>query len=270
MEKSEAIDSLSALLPFVFITFIIVMGVILLNQRFRKNLYKQQLEQEQQRLQYQQNILQTSIQVQEDERERIAKDLHDELGAMLSISKRWLIQLEEEQLENTHKIAEIRELIETVLVSVRRISHDLMPLQLENMGIEDALHSLAKGAEKSGNVQVNIALPAHLENLDSLLKLSLYRILSELINNSLKYAKADQIFIEISDSGSQLLCSYTDNGIGIQEEENIEGLGIRSIASRVASMNGSWEYGNRIHEEGFFAQLKLPLTPTTKIEEYEQ
>lgn len=259
MEESEAIKSLEALVPFVMITFIIVIGVILLNQRFRKNLHQQQLEQEKERLEYQHNILQTTIQVQEDERERFAKDLHDELGAMLSIAKHWLHQLENQQSENRAKLVEVRQLIETILASTRRISHDLMPLQLESMGLEHTLRSLAHRAENTGKVTVSLNLTEDLDQLNNILQLSIYRICSELINNSLKYASADHLELEIVKEDEQLTCHYADNGVGIELNKFNEGLGLRSMENRANAIKGTFKYGNRSEQSGFFATLTVPI-----------
>ena len=101
MEDLEKLNLLSTLIPFALIVFVITIGVVLLNQQFRKKLFKQQLEQENLKIVHQEKLLQTAVKVQEDERKRIARDLHDELGAMLSIGRMQLVELEKSQKEET-------------------------------------------------------------------------------------------------------------------------------------------------------------------------
>jgi len=95
MEATQEIGFLNILLPLLGVMFVIAVGVFLLNQQFQKNLYRQKLEQEELRNKHERELLQSSIEVQEAERKRIAKDLHDELGATLSIAKMQLARLEQ-------------------------------------------------------------------------------------------------------------------------------------------------------------------------------
>lgn len=94
MEESEKLNFLSALLPVSLILFIIVLGVLRLNQQFNKKLYQQKLEGEKLKLLHQKELLRASIRAQEEERKIIARNLHDELGAMISIMRMQLMQLE--------------------------------------------------------------------------------------------------------------------------------------------------------------------------------
>lgn len=265
METSETINILPTLVPFVLVLFVIAVGVVLLNQQFRKNLYKKQLEQEGLEKTYQHELLLQAVQIQEDERKRIAQDLHDELGAGLSIGRMQLVQLEKQATIDVKDIYKIRKLIENTLSSTRRISHQLMPLQLENLGLEKALHSLCQGVGDSDLLEVNIAISEKKLDLHWLIELGVYRIYSELINNTIKYAEASVIDISIIKSENYLFCNYSDNGKGLNENTRTIGLGIKSIQNRINTLGGSWNYGNG-KEEGFYAQMKLPIeTKNTRL-----
>lgn len=259
MEVIKELNILSTLIPFALIVFIIAIGVVVLNQQFRNNLHKQILEKETLKIQHQDQLLQTVVTVQEDERKRIARDLHDELGAALSISRMMLVQLEQTYPEGEDKVIQIREIIESTLASTRRISHELMPLNLENLGLEKALKSLGNRIEATGALKTNVAITGLPNKPFWLLELGLYRILSELINNTLKYAEATEIDIRIIPDDLGLVCTYQDNGKGLTENGQKNGLGFISVESRVNMLKGTWEYGNGIHG-GFHAQLKLPFT----------
>lgn len=261
MEEPETLDILATLVPFTIIVFIIAIGVVLLNQQFRKNLYKQQLEKESLKIKHQEKLLQTAIEVQEEERKRIARDLHDELGAALSISRMQLLQLERAEKMEVEKVQSIRELIENTLASTRRISHELMPLNLESLGLENALRSLLSRVEETGGLKTNITINQQTEPLPTLIQLALYRIYSELVNNTLKYAQATSLDIRIVCETNCLYCSYTDNGSGLPENHSTVGLGFKSIENRINTLNGVLEYGTGANG-GFYAQFELPLQTT--------
>lgn len=262
MEESQAIDFLSALVPFTIIVFIIAVGVILLNQQFRKNLFKQQLAKEELKNQHQQALLQTSIEVQEQERKRIAQDLHDELGAALSISRMQLLQLEGQLANDTGKEAsqlkQLRENVEGALSSTRRISHELMPAQLVNGGLVSMLQTQAKQVTEAGNVQVEVHSSGDMKQMTWTVQLGLYRVFSELLNNTLKHAHASKIDLQIQNQKETLTFKYQDNGKGLPEDLSHSGLGLKGLEGRVKALNGELHFGNG-PQGGFYAEIELKL-----------
>lgn len=259
MENSETLQVVPTLIPFVLVIFVIALGVVLLNFQFRKNLFKKQLEKEELRQKHQQKLLENTVEIQEEERKRIAQDLHDELGAVLSISKMRLTQLERASGDNSDEIKAIKEHLETALSSTRRISRELMPVQLERLGLQKALMSLAHFNEETIRIEIDMPETDRLSNTQ---QLGLYRIFSELINNTLKYANASEIQISIQMEDAQLFSAYRDNGKGIDFDQFKSGIGFQSIDNRVSYLRGSWEYGNH-PKGGFHADFILPLdTPT--------
>ena len=84
----------------------------------------------------------------------------------------------------------------------------------------------------------------------------LYRIFSELINNTIKHAHASEVKIHLDSIDNTLHCNYSDNGEGLPTETKKNGLGFKSINHRVELVKGFWEYGNK---DGFYAQFKIPL-----------
>lgn len=258
MEISEEIDFIGILLPVVGIIFLIAIGVVFMYQQFQKNIIRQQLEQEEIKNQYQKELLLTTIRVQEEERKRIASDLHDELAAALSIGYMQLTQLETEKEFNPKKITQVRELLQTTLASTRRISHELMPLQLSRLGFEKALQNLLEKAENAQNVKTNMAISNTCDELPWIVEITLYRIYSELINNSLKHAEATTIDISVLRKSDQLFCRYADDGKGIPEEILHQGIGLQNIENRVKTFEGKLEFGNN-DEGGFYCKIILPI-----------
>lgn len=260
MERATEIGIFSALIPLMIVLFIIAIGVVLLTQHFQKNLFKQRLLQEAIKAQHQQDLLRSSIQVQEQERKRIAQDIHDELGALLSISRMQLIQLEgKEQLEPDHlkhSLQNVRSLTEKSLSSMRRISHELMPPQLENFGLVKTLESMAAHANKSGGVEIEIQAADSLPEMNWNTKLGLYRICMELMNNTIKHAGASNITINLQFQDDQFICTYSDNGKGLDNTHPQTGLGQKSMEGRASSLGGSIVYP--AVSEGFQCIIYIP------------
>lgn len=258
METSEEINFLKILLPLAGLIFLIALGVIFMYQQFRKNIIRQQLEREEIKNQYQKELLHTAMRVQEEERKRIASDLHDELAATLSIGYMQLTQLEDQKQFDLKKITQIRELLQTTLASTRRISHELMPLQLSQLGFEKALKSLLEKAENAQNIKTNIAISSPCDELPWIIEVTLYRMYAELINNTLKHAEASTIDISILRKSNQLFCRYADDGKGIPEMQLDSGIGLQNIEHRVKTLDGKFEFGNN-SGGGFYCKMILPI-----------
>lgn len=252
METSENVNLLSTLLPFSVIIFLIVLGVLLLNQQFNKKLYSQKLEKEKLKAQHQFELLQSSIAVQEEERKRIARDLHDELGAALSMTRMHLMQIEQQNAEHgtelTTRLQSVRSMTEKALASMRRISHELMPPQLESFGLLQTLETVASEINKLDQLQIEIFAPENFNRLPMAIELGLYRVCMELINNTIRHAQANRIYIHLQQENNKLLLNYRDNGKGLPENFTKKGIGQRSIETRMHSMDGKFTMKN--HEEG--------------------
>lgn len=261
METHAQLNFLSALLPLALIVFAIALGVILLTRQFHKKITQQHLQQETIKRRHQQELLISSIAVQEDERKRIAQDLHDELGAALSIARMNLLQLERGNAAGNDALVlalqNIRSLTESSLKSMRRISHELMPFHLQKYGLVHALEEVAIRAGDS--IKIVLHTPEHLPELPWPVTLGLYRIFMELINNTIKHARASQIEIKLTGTEDALiLCSYTDNGQGFVKDTDTGGLGLKNIQGRVNAINGRLRLDNT-ENGGFLAAIQISL-----------
>jgi len=261
MEEPEAHQFFINLIPFWIIILVISAGVILLTRKFRQGLSKQRLEKEVLKNRYQQELLRTSIDIQEKERKRIAHDLHDELGARLSMALMRLKQHPDPTPITPEQTAEILEQLEDqlelALQATKRISYELMPPQLVNLGLYQALKVRAEDARKAGNLMVNMKKTGDPDTMPWPMQLAMYRILSELLNNTLKHAEATEVSIELVVDKGHLLCLYCDNGKGMSDEIKGAGLGLQSLEGRASALNGTLEYGNA-HDGGFWAEISLP------------
>jgi signal transduction histidine kinase len=262
METIKDINFLNTLLPLAVIVFIICIGVLLLNQHFQKNLANQKLQQQALKSIYQKDLLRTSIHVQEEERRRIAQDLHDELGSVLSIMRMQLVLLEQQSREHAASLAPAlqgaRQLSEKAMADIRSISHQLMPPQLVSFGLIQTLESVIWQINSAGEITIQLTHPSPMSVLPWTVNLGLYRIVMELINNTIKHAKATLVTIDFTAHDQHITCRYCDNGTGLPETSAQAGMGHKSIEGRVTALEGKLTMGNRT-TGGFYATIEIPI-----------
>lgn len=262
MESNNNVTFINTLLPFAGILFLIAIGVVFLTQQFRKNLYRNQLEQEEMKKKHQVELLRSSIQAQEEERKRIAQDMHDEMGAALSITRMHLLQAERKHGTDSEDLLSdlqmIRLLTESSLESMRRISHELMPAQLEKFGLIKTLETIIEQLQHAGTIKIMLHAPEDLSFPDHSIQLILYRVLMELINNTLKHAGADLIEITMNQENRSLKILFSDNGKGLSGQLNEKGLGLKGIEGRISVIGGTVEIGNS-GRGSFNALISVPF-----------
>lgn len=258
MAQLNELNFLTTLLPLAAVVFLIAIGVILLNHHFHKNLHRQILAQEELKMLHQKILLKSNIEAQEKERKRLARDLHDELGAVLAILKMNVIQMELHEPAAVASVAGILKLVEAALTSARRISHELLPPGLDTFGLMATLESQASALSNSG-MKTAVRYPDHLKRFSPELELGLYRIIMELINNTLKHANASCIDIEFELKDRDLVVRYGDdgNGFGAGNAGALKGLGLRNIESRMSMLGGAVVVGNR-QPSGIQATMTIP------------
>lgn len=259
MDEASNIALFESLVPLIALVVIIALGVIALVQQFQRSLFKQRLEQEALKNNHQQDLLRTSITVQEKERQRIAGDLHDELGARLSMTLMQVKQAQESQATNSEEVLpQLQSQLEEALTATKRISYELMPPQLVNLGLYKALLVLIEEARQAGPLQIKLTKAGDPNLLPWSVQLGLYRMISELLNNTLKHAEASKVTIELRQEEGTIHCHYQDNGKGLSKTLSNPGLGLQSLEGRASSLNGELEWSPP-NTSGFWAKIELPL-----------
>lgn len=260
MAQTSELTFMTTLLPLAGTIFIITLGVILLNQHFQKNLFRQRFQNEELKNNIQYNLFRASIEAQEVERKRIAANLHDEIGAVLSITRMHLVNMEP-RFSGTDQasLQSLRELVEAALNSMRRISHELMPPLLERFGLIHTLKSVITQLKEAKSIDVQLDTSDEHRRWSSSLELGLYRICMELITNTLRHAEAHRILISIEELRGTIYFRYHDNGKGLPAHGITEGLGFKNIQARVATLNGTVQWGSDDQGSGFRAEIALPI-----------
>lgn len=205
--------------------------------------------------------LNSMIEGQEAERLRIAKDLHDSLGGLLSTVKAHFttIQKEIEQLEELNITAKTNSLIDEACIEVRRISHNMMPHALSISGLQGAVEDIAENLRDEGyeaTLEVN-HVPGKIEATKEVM---IYRLVQEIISNIRKHAEAKSILIQILGYKKELNLIIEDDGKGFIYEEAMEkgGLGLKSINSRVQFLDGTISWDTQ-PDKGTSVTINIPI-----------
>lgn len=223
-------------------------------------------------------LMEATFQGQEAERRRLARDLHDEIGTMLSVTKLSLNQLErrlavwaeqpasgdvdrDETAElsiSTQQVQKTRALLDETMSNVRRISRDLVPTTLERFGLLAAIEELTEKAS-TPDITVTLESPSTLQRLTTAQELMFYRIAQELLHNAIKHASATLIEVQFVCIEDAVRMSVIDNGRGFDYDDVVKdqrsGLGLRNIESRLSVVDGHATFdvapgrGSRIHVE---------------------
>ncbi len=198
---------------------------------------------------------------QEEERKRIAFDLHDGLGGLLSTAKHQFEKLME-KVDTHHLNGEARQtsqLIDRACEDVRRIAHNMMPHALMKMGLHAAIGDMVNLLQSSSDVDISFQNLSDIDRLDEEREIMLYRIIQELVQNAIKHAKATSIIIQLSQHHNILTLVVEDDGIGFDPHNSGKrGLGIQSLESRVEFLNGSLDYTSSA-DSGTTVTIDLPL-----------
>lgn len=223
--------------------FLFGMSLIVFGALYSRRLYAKQKELYDLERKQEIQLLNSMLKGQELERERIAFELHDNLGAMLSTIKFYFksIELGNEGLngEKQARYDRANELLDETINEIRKISHNLSSSSVEIIGLIPALENLLKPIEETGRVKVDfISLGIIQKDIDLTIQVALYRIVGELVNNILRHSNATELTIQLVGNLENLHLSVEDNGIGFDVIQTSEGIGLSTIAARVRAMEG--------------------------------
>lgn len=216
--------------------FLLLTLVFLYNryQLRQKNKYQKELNR-------QQNELFNAIAAAQDqERKRIAQDIHDSLGSILSAAKLKLSALKESQPllsnEQTEKYQTTLQLLDEASAELRNISHNIMPATLSKLGLIAALKNLSNTISSHSGLQINFTSHDFMERIPEQTEMSIYRIVLELINNIVKHAQANRVTVQLIKYPDYINLSVEDNGRGFDYGNALQekkGIGLGNILSRV-------------------------------------
>jgi signal transduction histidine kinase len=226
-----------------FVFLLIVLLLLYNSYRLKqKNKYQKELNRQQNELF---NVI---VSTQDQERKRIAQDIHDSLGSVLSAAKLKLSSLEESKKVLSSDLLEkyqaSLDLLDEASTELRNISHNIMPATLSKLGLEAALQSLINKIAAHPKMQVNFTAHGFEGRIEETTEMSIYRIILELLNNIVKHAAAEKVSIQIIKYPAYINLMIEDDGRGFDYNKAFEekkGIGLGNILSRVEYLNGTIE-----------------------------
>lgn len=180
------------------------------------------------------------VEGQEEERKRIAKELHDGLGVLLSTTRIQFTNIKDKSPENKAIIDNATKLLEQATGDVRKISHNMMPGLLTRFGLYEATEDLIEHVDETEGLAASCQITGDTKRLSENMEIMLYRILQEMVNNTIKHAKASIISLKLDILPGSIIINYSDNGIGFDNKEKLKlkSIGLNSIQSRVSFLGG--------------------------------
>jgi signal transduction histidine kinase len=237
---------------------------IVFHQRrvIRYQMQLQKMEDEQQKI-----LLNASIRWQEEERQRIAADLHDDAGPLLATARLYLNENLVHQDINTQlqSIYNAKQIIDDTIQLIRNISHSLMPPTLKNFGLESAVNDLFQKISGSGSLNASCRFHDYRTRMKPEQELLVFRVIQELVNNILKHSNASFIHITQNYQDGKFFIRIHHDGRGITQNDfdklnkSAMGLGLKNIQSRIRVLHGGITFEKDISQTYFKVTLDIPV-----------
>ncbi|MEM9920605.1 MAG: sensor histidine kinase [Bacteroidota bacterium] len=239
---------------------LLALAIIIFFVIYQKRLFAQQEHIQQMNIDHQKKLLQYSFEAQESERKRIASDLHDEIGSTLSAIRIYVHQLNHQLQAKRYEDlkSDTTQMIDQAIHQIRGISHNLFPPNLEHLGLLQASRDFCQRIQKLNAIQIDFTHDLHIK-LPQKQELTLYRILQELVTNSLKHSQANTITLHLQQADNQISMVYQDDGKGFDlkhQRQSSNGLGMKNIESRAHAIGANIAFQSGV-QEGFQFRLVL-------------
>lgn len=189
-------------------------------------------------------VLSTVIETEDKERRRFSEDLHDSLGPLLSTIKLYINQMKSDKVtkeEENEMFAFANELLDEAIISTKNIANNILPGSIVDNGLIAAIATFCHNLEKAGSLKVNFTYNFQ-QRVEVNYEINIYRIIIELINNSIKHAFASNLEIKLLLEGDKLRLEYCDDGIGFDSKTVKHGLGLENIRNRAQSLNADFQF----------------------------
>jgi signal transduction histidine kinase len=205
------------------------------------------------------------VEGQEEERKRIAIDLHDGLGVLLSAAKMQFTSIHDTNPANLPIIERASHLLEQASNDVRKISYNMMPGLLTKLGLYEAVEDLIENINDQGTIKAQCEISENVSRLPENKEIMLYRIIQEMVNNTIRHSGARNIRLQIMAVDDNLHIHYSDDGKGFDVEKTLgsKSIGLNSIRSRVNFLKGNLTIDSK-PDEGVNYFIRVPVTIALK------
>jgi two-component system, NarL family, sensor kinase len=249
---------------------IVLIGFVVFHQRriirYQKQLQK--MEEEQQKI-----LLNASIRWQEEERQRIAADLHDDAGPLLATARLYLNEnlLKQDISTQLQSIYNAKQIIDDTIQLIRNISHSLMPPTLKNFGLESAINDLFQKISGTGAINASCRFHDYRQRLVPEQELLIFRVVQELINNILKHSNSSFMHITQNVQEGRFYLRLHHDGRGITQDDfekmnkSSLGLGLKNIQSRMKVLQGSINFEKDVSQTYYKITIDIPVIEAEMI-----
>lgn len=234
-----------------------VVRIRILETRFREQ--HRRTEQAEHELRSLSNLL---VGAQEDERRRLARELHDEVGQMLTALRMEVGKAERARVSGAAfgtAVAESKRIIETIMQTVRDLSMGLRPTMLDDFGLGSALDWHARDFSRRYDIPVFLTVEGAVDNLLEPYRTCLYRVVQEALTNCAKHSRARRIDVTVRDDAGQLSVSIRDDGVGMDPTAGRRGFGLIGIEERVREVGGTVSMASGVGR-GTTLQVVIPIS----------
>jgi signal transduction histidine kinase len=228
---------------------------------FYRHQQRQKAALDAERISQQETRINAVFQAQEEERRRIAKELHDGIGQTISAIKMNYQSLSGKAVEKelAPDFEKIGKMLENAGVEVRSISHQMLPKELEQFGLIPAVEGMLSLNLDNAPLKYEFEHSGFSERISSHIELAMFRVLQELVSNVVKHAKANQLTVQLVKLKSHVVLNVSDNGIGFDVEcKEKNGIGLLNIASRIDAIKGHLHYES-ISGKGTTVTIRTPI-----------
>ena len=237
-------------------------AIVLFMVIYQKKMFQEQVKRQQLELSYQQKLMEAVLESQENERRRLAGDLHDSIGGMLSTIRVGLTSISR-QIDHPEMIIQPKQMLDETISSVRNISLDLMPPTLERFGLTFAIKELCERLQLTSKVPVVFHEGEEVRTLTRSTQVMIFRVAQELINNAVKHSNASAISVTLGGTNRFELI-VEDNGSGFdvesvrQHSTKRNGLGLYNIENRARVLNATLQI-EASKKKGSKITMTMPL-----------
>jgi two-component system, NarL family, sensor kinase len=258
MFKETGEEDLTNLLLFGTVVALAFVGfVLLLAYLFTSRKNKLIQEKQLMKTQFEQELLQTQLEIQEQTLKTISEEIHDNVGQVLSLAK---LNLNTFDVNTEKKLQETRGLVSKAINDLRDLSRSLHGDRIAEIDLEDAIANELKILQNTGQFETSLKTLGQHYKLEPQNKIVLYRIVQEALHNSVKHAKAKNISVELNYQSADFSLTITDNGNGFDQQtlrSSEKGIGLKSMQNRAVLIGGQFSILSG-KDSGTTISVKIP------------
>jgi two-component system, NarL family, sensor kinase len=246
-------------LTFVLIGFLIY---------YQRNIYKVNLRVKRLKADKEASMIRASIKFQEDERNRIAADLHDDAGPLLATIRLYLNEglINKDKAAQLQSILSARQIVDDTIGLIRNISHSLMPPTLKNFGLESAATNLYEKINQSGKIAATARFNDYENRMEPEREMLSFRVIQELVNNIIKHSYAGFIHLVQNRVDDTIYIIIQHDGKGVVQSEfdkllfESEGLGLKNIENRMRVLGGRVKFEKGKDDGVYKITMEIPAS----------